>query len=360
MASIGIGAPVKNLKLVMTTAKNAAPLRGYALEALKERQSKDEDLNRDLTKNNEYWGIESGRDLITFYEEKYRLHEGRHRKDATVGLGLVLKPLGEGAFDNFTEEQQKKFLADLKVESDRIFEDNGLEVVSEVLHRDEQVPHYHVFLFDPEFKCSKKNTLRFKNQLNSLLPRRMRERGWDCRDLTKYDIEKAEQDPEYKANFKQKKEKHGMSSAEYKAKKELDSVSEQKQEMEQNAQKLSRALREALLKNESLQAEADKSNFYREKWQEAVLDAEAWQGMLIEERKKEPETKVVEREKVVEVEKIVEDKAAKAKNEELEAENDALRRKLDAYERMYHSQTKGSQNEDLSPSGGNNPEYERE
>lgn len=361
MKAISIGAPVLNLKLEKTTSKNAAKVNHMSDEAAEERKTTDPDVDPAMTKYNQYWGLRSSKDIVDFYQSKLDAHmvKGKGgklrkpRKDTNVGVNLILKPLGD-SFYELSPQQQKEFLEDLRQIANNIFAKHGFEIVSEILHVDEQVPHFHVFLFDPDFQVGKKNNLKFKNDLNDLLPREMRKRGWPCPSLTKYDIEKGKKDPEYKEKYRKEREQkpHGLSSKQYKAMKKAEEIKEATDKIIETKDKQIDDLvkeKDALVKEkDALEIEADKSNFYAQELRNAKSDNEALKALLLEERKKEPRI----------VEKVVEDRTAREEVARLEAENERLKRELEPLRNIYRLQKKGAENEDLSLVEAGEEEYE--
>lgn len=250
--------------------KKTGNSKAVMCEALDERWSKDEEIDRSKTPLNTYEGIHSGLELMQTIDNEVKalseqLKENGNRgirKDATTGFAMIVKP--EKAFiDSLTEEQKDKFFSDsIEILTEMLGnKPNGeRNTMAIVRHKDEMVDHLH--LFGMPYKNGKLDgksffNLAFYSKLNNEYPQKMRQKGWNldnCTDKNSYDTEKAktlnnqelkeykEQCLEYK---KSKKKKNGLESKKYreeqeKAKIEALEASKRKeiQEAQQQRQQL--------------------------------------------------------------------------------------------------------------------------
>lgn len=253
--SMSVGMPV--LKLSNTggaSTKRKGDAKKVLCEGLNERYSKDQDLDRSKSVNNTYTGYKSGKELYSDWMEKANAHKdklGRSlRKDAVIGGALIIKPDME-SMSNLSEKEQDKFLDDSETIVRDILETSGLTIDAIARHKDELVPHDHVFFHDEDFTLGKKLNLKLFNRLNTEYPKRMRELGYDVKDMQVYDSEKAQkmskdERAEYDAEMIRKKraKKSGRSSEAFKAEKEaeaqkiIDKANTYKAEKEAEAQKI--------------------------------------------------------------------------------------------------------------------------
>jgi hypothetical protein len=178
------------------------------MEAFKERQGSDPDINRSKSDLNEFTGFESGKALLKYIsgevkkENKIREVDGRRalRFDAIEAFAVIVKPPADW-IESLDEEMQKKFFRD----SNRIMYDimgkntdtNKPNIRATATHRDEQGAHRHYFgmpyVYDKTIKKSKLCAnelfnLRLYNRFNKEYPERMRAEGWhEIEDCITYD-----------------------------------------------------------------------------------------------------------------------------------------------------------------------------
>lgn len=230
-------------------------------EALKERWSKDADLDRRKTRYNIYYGYESGLELlndinheIADLSEELRKNGKRGiRKDAITSFTGIIKPDKE-VMQNLTPKQQVKFFEDaLELLVDRFGTNPNTgktNIRAMVIQVDEGNIHAHYFgvpyTHDGRLCADDIFTPKLSRWLNEEFPKLMNEKGWDlerCRDDNAYqpDIAKSLNDDELKEykekclEYKKNKQKrHGKTSDEYKKQKEIDkAVEAEKQRLKQ-------------------------------------------------------------------------------------------------------------------------------
>lgn len=223
-------------------SKHSGNARAVVCEALEERYCSDDDLNRDLTQQNEYFFDEgnerfkSGNSLCDEWEKRandYKVIDknGKQknlRSDAGIGFALIIKPEKE-FMDSLSLEEQEKFLDASDEVIEQILETHGLVIDCGVRHKDEGNMHDHIFGYDPEYKLGKKLGLPLYHELNNEYPKRMRQLGYDIDALRGYDVEKANEmtDNElddYKKRHRAERKAHGRSSAEIKAEKKANEI----------------------------------------------------------------------------------------------------------------------------------------
>lgn len=227
-----------------------------AQEAGNERYSKDQDLDRKLSVNNTYEGIngiasgQAANDYIMGEVGSCNLRrkaQGKRamRNDAAVGLSYIVKPPAE-EIARFTPQERTRFFQDSREILDGIFGSAGkLEHVLTATHRDEPLEyldgqvgdHEHNICigYDKDGNISIDPFLKpqIMGALNRDYPRMMRERGWDVEDCSVYDPTKAAQlDGEeldiYKADCRKEKKArakvHGVDSTTFKATKQAERI----------------------------------------------------------------------------------------------------------------------------------------
>lgn len=220
---------ITTLKLANKMASNARKRRTgrvapVACEALEERWSKDSDVNRELTKYNEYEGIRSGLELTRVlnseaevYSEKRRSEGGRGLRDtASIGFACIVKP-EMGEFSKLPLSEQKRFLRDSREFLDSIFDSKRL---ASVIHVDELCPHIHNFysgtLSDGTLSVDKLVNPRVWKRINTEYVSFMAEKGWEVEPPDLYDEERAAKDEDYKEERKAKRRRNGREAEEYK------------------------------------------------------------------------------------------------------------------------------------------------
>lgn len=215
-----VGIPSLKLNNVGTKSKHCGNFQSVAEEALKERKGHDPDINPELSAKNIYTGYKSAADLLAYSSAhcaELTDAKGRAlRKDAVRMCVTILKP-------------PVAFMATLSEEEQKIFLQDGVEKLSEIIgsdnirstawHFDEQGAHVHVF-WEPMTKdrrlCAKEmHNLTFLGKLNREMPAYLRSRGWDIDDCNAYDAaEEALKTGKEKA---ERRHRNGRSSATYKA-----------------------------------------------------------------------------------------------------------------------------------------------
>lgn len=348
--------------------KRVANLLKFIQEYHTERYSSDPDIDRSI-ENFYFGGFKNGQEVYDYILNLAKNHEvlgknGKPRKmreDATLALCVISKP-DEKMFREIEEmaeerdvdynELEQKFLSDLYDCNEQIFKKHGFQILAGALHLDEQNPHYHYTLIDPDFKISKKATLPFFTDLNSTIPKMMRERGWPMEDLTVYDRDRAEKEPEYKAkHIKAKKEKkHNRSSAEYKADKEHEKKVKEMQAQQQREigarEFLRKKLEAANARAESLEDVAEERDFYKAKAEATSQENEMLRELLRAEKRKPAE--VVEVEKVVESPELLQEN--ERQSEVIEAQKteiNRLNRKIEALKTIRELKGESESTEDV-------------
>lgn len=215
-----------------STHKHSGNAKAIAYEALSERKSSDEDIDRSKTKDNIYLGdFTSGEKLVRYWEDmanEYRIRsqDGKSRKlakNAGIGFAGIIKPNSED-FGKITLVKKIKFLTDSFEVVKEMYSKKGAVIDCAVIHVDEKEVHMHYFGHDPEYRVNQKfMSLPFHRKLNTEYPQRMRELGYDVEDLTGYMEDTKGMTEEEKLEYKAKKakRKNGRSSKQYKADEDL-------------------------------------------------------------------------------------------------------------------------------------------
>jgi hypothetical protein len=248
---IKVGIPILKLTAKGGSGKHTGKLRNIACEALSERFTADEDFDRSLSVNNEYTGITSGEKFERFIKAEALAYSAKQkengkralRSDAVLGFALIVKPPAEW-INGLTPQKRAKFFRD----SDEIINDImwAKNVISTVLHRDEQGEHKHylgtVFTKDGRWCAKDIINLKLYSKFNREYPKRMQANGWhEIVECSAYDVEATKDMDEdelkaYKAKHieNKKDKKHGLSSKDFKAAKDagktkFDSLSPEEQ-----------------------------------------------------------------------------------------------------------------------------------
>lgn len=213
------------LKLSRTGGGKAGRLQAVPREAWEPRAGRDPDIDSTRTPGNVYEGEQSAAALIAEierqvdeYSEARRAAGGRAVRDsAAVAACMVIKP-EMGWINGQSLAEQQRFFRDAR---QAVTELMGREPLSSVVHVDEVAPHMHLMfdarMADGSINGDKAFGLSAKKALNSGFAARMRELGgWDITPADVYDPERAATDPEYQAQRRAKRAKHGRSSVEYK------------------------------------------------------------------------------------------------------------------------------------------------
>lgn len=229
-----IGMPSLKLSNVVKDTKHAGLFRKVVAEALKERQGKDKDIDKNLTSENKYFGIDSAEKLIKHSEdfiqqkndeiEEHNQMQGvckrrKIRTDAVVMCALIIKPPAE-LMQQLSDEEQDGLLEDaLEKVKEIVGEEN---VLSAVIHKDELVRHMHIFWHpvteDGRLYAKEMHNQKFLRRLNQEMPQYLREKGWKMIDDCKaYDAGSQEQ--------KENKRRSGKTSKVYKY--EMDSLTQE-------------------------------------------------------------------------------------------------------------------------------------
>ena len=298
--------------------KRSANLKKILKESQQERYGRDKDIDREID-NVYFGGFSSGGEvydyMVSLADNHIVMGKGgkprKMRSDATIGVAVISKPSVE-TFEEIKQmaversidpdDLEEQFLSDLYDCNKAIYEKHGFQIVAGALHYDEQQPHYHFMLVDPDFRIGEKAKLPFFSDLNKTLPKMMRDRGWPIEDLDGYDRERAEAEPEYKRKHIKEKEKkkHGRSSAEYKADKDAEKKEKELQDQRQREIRarefLTTKLKAANARAESLEEVAEERDFYRAKAEAEKAESEMLRELLRAEKRKP--AKVIE--KVVE------------------------------------------------------------
>ena len=240
---IRVGIPILKLSKNGKSTNRKGNAKKIALEGLSERYSKDKDLDKTKSKNNIYFGFDSGEKLYNYWEENANNHRdklGRKlRADAVIGYTLIIKPDMEG-MENI--KNKDLFLKDsIEVITD-ILNNHDLVVDAAAIHKDEVNEHVHLFGHDNEYKAGKKINLSLYTDFNKEYPKRMREKGYDVEDMSVYDVDKVkdmseDEKQEYKNELikrKKNKKKNGRSSNKYKE----DLLEQEKKQIEEAKEKI--------------------------------------------------------------------------------------------------------------------------
>lgn len=233
-------------------------------EALKERWSRDKDLDRSKTKHNLYYGYDSGLQLLSDIDkeiadmsEKLRRNGKRGiREDAITSFAGIVKPDKE-VMENLTLKQRICFFRDaldLLIEKFGVNPKTGKNNIrSAVIQVDEGNVHMHYFgvpyTKDGRLSAKEVFTPKLSRWLNEEFPKLMNERGWNlelCRDEESYQPEIAQTLNERELEVYKKKciehkrsrqKQHGKNSDDYKIQKEVEKATKQeKQRLQQKEQ----------------------------------------------------------------------------------------------------------------------------
>lgn len=205
------------------------------------------------------------------------------RKDCVDNISIIFKPNIE-SFQNFSREEQIEFFKDSKEVTESIL---NIKFNVFELHFDEVNTHAHgnfMPLIDNDLGFSTfnaKQLLSLKNitKLNREYSIKMRERGWNVKDMNLYE----EMSSEEKEKHKEEKKKYGRSSLQYKSdlKKELDQQITTKKEELKNVNKETKEIKkmnniatEKLKNNEEIISFQNEKIFEKNKKLEAKLDDE--------------------------------------------------------------------------------------
>lgn len=221
-------------------AKNCGNCRAVLMEMLEERQSSDNDLDRSMTQNNQYYkygdmSYKNGAELADMLEDsaaKFRTRdkngkEKQLRSDANIAFAGIIKPDKE-FMDSLTAEEQHKFLTDALTCVSAIFSKRKMTMLTAVMHVDEGNPHVHYAGYDPAYKLGKKIDLKLFEALHHTeFPQMMENKGWHIKPPENGYKEatqgmSADELEEYKQNKRNNKSKNGRKSKEYKADKERE------------------------------------------------------------------------------------------------------------------------------------------
>lgn len=222
-----------------TGKKSKTATTRLVLEENIERKGRDPDIDHSKSKYNVSLGeintVDEYLKLIekTKMEVNNKLKEyGKRqlRKDCVDNISIVFKPNIE-AFEQFTREEQIRFFKDSKEVTESIL--NMIFPVFEV-HFDEGNTHVHgngmpLVKDDLGFETfNAKQLLSLKNitKLNREYSQKMREKGWNVKDMNLYE----DMTDEEKEEYRKKKKEHGKSSLKYKA--------DKTKELEEKASKL--------------------------------------------------------------------------------------------------------------------------
>lgn len=233
-------------------------------EALRERWSKDADLDRAKSKYNLYYGYESGLQLlndmnkeVSNLSNELRSNGKRGiRKDAITSFAGIVKPDKE-IMKQLSPQQQVRFFKDaleLLIDKFGVNPKTGkTNIRSAVIHVDEGNIHMHYFgvPYTEDGRLSAKEifTPKLNRWLNEEFPKLMNSRGWDlepCRDEQSYqpEVAKALNEQELKdykeqciAHKKNRQKKHGKNSDEYKIQRETEKAILQEKQILQQREK---------------------------------------------------------------------------------------------------------------------------
>lgn len=215
--------------------------RSVLLEALSERNCKDEDYDADLTADNIYWGCQSGEELAKRWTEDADAYvktdkNGKQKhlqKNAIIGFAGICKPEME-LMNNLSDDEIKKFMVDSAGIIQDIYKSRGMDIDSFVVHMDEGNPHMHYFGHDDEYRLGRKMNLGLYKALNHEYPKRMQELGWDINDLDREseyrDFEKSlegkteDEQVELRRQRRKERKSRGVSSEEYKKQKKIEEL----------------------------------------------------------------------------------------------------------------------------------------
>lgn len=230
-------------------------------EALKERWSKDPDINREQTQQNLYYGYKSGLKLyhdinkeITSLSKELRSQNKRGiRKDAITSFAGIVKPDKE-IMEQLSFKDQIRFFQDaLTILNDKFGTNPNTgrkNIRSAVIQLDEGNIHMHYFgvpyTADGRLSAKEIFTPKLSRWMNEEFPRLMNDKGWDlepCRDENAYDPKTAKtlnntELQKYKEKCiqykKEKRQRHGQTASEYKNNKEIQkSIIAEKEKLKQ-------------------------------------------------------------------------------------------------------------------------------
>lgn len=284
--SISVGIPILKLSNGAKATKRKGDAKKVCCEGFNERYSKDQDLDRSRSHLNTYVGYTSGKELYEDWMQMADNHTdamGRHlRSDAVIGFTMCIKPDIEN-FSKLSEAERDKFLDDSDKISIDILQRFGLQVDGIARHKDEEIDHDHIFGHDPEYKCGRKIGLELYNCFNKEYPERMRQLGYDVKDMQVYDADKVakmseDEKAEYKADMiarKKAKKKSGRSSNQYKADKDAEAEARAKAIIEKAEAQARLVKLEAEDARETIRAEEKaKAMEEAEKYKKALLKAD--------------------------------------------------------------------------------------
>lgn len=282
--------------LVMGDPKPGSKHRGNLTKIIKEagyeRASKNINLDRSKSYQNEYFGYKSGQqcaddilDEALSYKVKVKgktksgepiVREKGIQKNAVVGFSILLNP-PEEISSTWSDEDYTKFYKDswevMKEVLPEVFRDENIRMIAE--HYDEgsdiyptRTTHRHIIGVCKDahgrFSGGNKIDAKFFAELNKIYPKKMRERGWeDMEDLDTTDFERFKYDSEYRDERKAKWKMSGKSATvvaiEKKAAKKLEQselVAEQANELLHDVEEYKGAV-EQDLKDKSQKVTAD-------------------------------------------------------------------------------------------------------
>lgn len=221
----GIGIPVKRIK-----RNSGSMMANYWAEATRDKEHLDSDVDPERTKDN-IWRLGSPDidfpTIVKNYADSQRDAKGRSiRSDAVVCMNAVLKPT-EAYINDLSKEEQ---IALLDKAVDEFIDIQGRERFQEgraaiVYHFDEQGAHAHLFWLpivrDKKLgreKLSAKECCgqKWLRKVNTQLPGKLREAGYDIADADCWDADMTEQQKKELIE-RRKQKKAGRSSAQYKA-----------------------------------------------------------------------------------------------------------------------------------------------
>lgn len=269
----------KSYKIGSKEAEHHGNNKAIMCEALKERWSKDKDLDRNKTKNNLYYGYDSGLKLMSDINKEISDLSGELRsngkrgirKDAITSFAGIVKPDKE-VMEELSPKEQIRFFNDAL---DLLIDKFGTNpktgkpnIRSAVIQLDEENIHMHYFgvPYTDDGRLSAKEifTPKLSRWLNEEFPALMNKKGWNldiCRDTESYQPNVAktldeQQLKEYKEKCieykKNKRIKHGRNSDEFKIQKEIEKATmQEKQKLKKNEQKCEQRVK-ALLDAEKM------------------------------------------------------------------------------------------------------------
>lgn len=263
---------------------------GWLMECMNERKSRSYTLDRSRTAANDYHGLPQSAsevwDDVLERADAYRV-EGvnkngkafsrRLRKDAVVGIGLIVKPPAEIA-NTWSREEQERFADDtlevLHELQPRLF--SRKKVRARVTHKDEEGPHQHIYLDatdDDGAYCGNLIDAAFLARVNREYPRLMRSRGWDLDDLDVTDWQRYKTDETYRRERDAKRKQQGRPPMDEVARRE-QAVSEREQALAQRERVLDEREQMLASREETLQTLMDEAHDVRKEHMRAAADYE--------------------------------------------------------------------------------------